>query len=340
MKLFPLIAQAFAMAISAEHIRQLYYQMMNDVKIQKFTILDVLHHFCSGMKSLYTQQVTDGLYVVRQSIGGAGFSAWSGIPRIIEDYAPQVTFEGDNTVMAHQCTNYLLKQAKKANQGKSRTKLDGAFTYLSELDALKTKRCSASGAAHFLNLEILDEALKVNAAYLLDRMLKTFKDNENVPKKDLNNLMYGEDLVELSNAHIRYVTFWNFRQRLEKGDLKCPNNVANLTNLCRLYGLWSIRHNCTPIFEAGYFSSGLPVGSWILEAIKIVLKELRPQMVNIVETAFPASDEGLQSAVGNSYGDIYETHLRWAKEGRMNQTKDAIPEGFLKYMTPILQAKL
>lgn len=42
----------------------------------------------------------DGMYLIRQSLGGAGFTAWSGIPRIIEDYSPQVTYEGDNTVMA------------------------------------------------------------------------------------------------------------------------------------------------------------------------------------------------------------------------------------------------
>jgi acyl-CoA oxidase len=37
---------------------------------------------------------------VRQALGGAGYTAWSGLPRLIEDYSPQVTFEGDNTVMA------------------------------------------------------------------------------------------------------------------------------------------------------------------------------------------------------------------------------------------------
>jgi hypothetical protein len=42
----------------------------------------------------------DNLMIIRQSLGGAGFSAWSGIPRLIEDFSPTVTFEGDNTVMA------------------------------------------------------------------------------------------------------------------------------------------------------------------------------------------------------------------------------------------------
>jgi len=40
------------------------------------------------------------LYLIRQSIGGAGYSAWSGMQEIIQEYSPDVTFEGDNTVMA------------------------------------------------------------------------------------------------------------------------------------------------------------------------------------------------------------------------------------------------
>jgi hypothetical protein len=58
--------------------------------------------------------------------------------------------------------------------------------------------------------------------------------------------------------------------------------------------------------------------------------------------SFGFSDAFLQSAVGNSYGDIYETHLKWAKDSRLNKTKlgDAIPDGFMDYMMPILKAKM
>ena len=91
----------------------------------------MLHHYCSGMKSVFSQEATDNLFVIRQSLGGAGYSAWSGIPRLIEDYNPNVTFEGDNTVMAQQSANFLFKELKKAKTGKSRMKHDPVFEYLS-----------------------------------------------------------------------------------------------------------------------------------------------------------------------------------------------------------------
>jgi len=65
--------------------------------------------------------------------------------------------------------------------------------------------------------------------------------------------------------------------------------------------------------------------------MKLVHSELRPQIVNIIES-LPEYDGYLLSAIGNRYGDIYETHLEWAKNSRLNHTKagDAIPDGFLE----------
>ena len=67
--------------------------------------------------------------------------------------------------------------------------------------------------------------------------------------------------------------------------------------------------------------------------------EMRPLVVGILESA-EVSDTLLQSAIGNSYGDIYETHLEWAKDSRLNKTKDAIPNGFMEYMMPVLKGKM
>ena len=56
------------------------------------------------------------------------------------------------------------------------------------------------------------------------------------------------------------------------------------------------------------------------------------------ETRIP--DNFLMSAIGNSYGDIYETHLEWAKDSRMNKTPGNVPKNFHKHLMPILKGKL
>jgi len=63
--------------------------------------------------------------------------------------------------------------------------------------------------------------------------------------------------------------------------------------------------------------------------------------VNIIES-LKIPDSLILSAVGNSHGDIYETHLEWAKNSRLNDTKigDAIPDGYMDHIMPILKAKM
>jgi hypothetical protein len=68
-----------------------------------------------------------GMDVCRQACGGAGFSSHSAIPDLLGDYAPVVSYEGDNTVMAKQNFNYIQKVLKKVAKGKKAT---GLFEYL------------------------------------------------------------------------------------------------------------------------------------------------------------------------------------------------------------------
>ena len=100
MKLFPLLALMFAHIFTGTKIVQMYEQLVEDIEKRDFSGMDLMHHLTAGGKSCYTQDSHDALYVIRQSLGGAGYSAWSGLPYLIEDYSPEVTYEGDNMVMA------------------------------------------------------------------------------------------------------------------------------------------------------------------------------------------------------------------------------------------------
>ena len=140
-----------------------------------------------------------------------------------------------------------------------------------------------------------------------------------VSKKDFINSVAANNIVKVSQLHIMYVTFVIFREKIEeKSYLKCPNNVKNLTNLCILLGLGLINDNISTCYQSGYLqNAGVDFSSLIFEAIKIVNLRIRPVALSIVES-LPISDEALCSAIGNSYGDIYETHLEWARASRCN----------------------
>ena len=120
---------------------------------------------------------------------------------------------------------------------------------------------------------------------------------------------------------------------------KNEKNKEHMMNILVLYGLRMLNNDQHGLYECGYFISGIKYSELILEAIKNINLKIRPIILPLVET-FAMKDDTLLSAIGNSYGDIYETHLEWAKGSRLNKNQDAIPDGFIKYMMPILKAKM
>lgn len=54
MKLFPQLAQIFAHTISNQYIIGKYEEMVEQMKHEKFDLLDLNHHFSSGFKAVQT----------------------------------------------------------------------------------------------------------------------------------------------------------------------------------------------------------------------------------------------------------------------------------------------
>jgi hypothetical protein len=113
-----------------------------------------------------------------------------------------------------------------------------------------------------------------------------------------------------------------------------------MTNLCILYGLNQIYLDPKGCYESGFFSSdkGVNFSDLVLQAIKLLNKQIRPYAVSLIES-IGFDDEELMSAIGNSYGDIYETHLEWAKGSKLNRIwgKDMIADGYMENIMPILK---
>jgi Acyl-CoA oxidase len=107
----------------------------------------------------------------------------------------------------------------------------------------------------------------------------------------------------MTKAHIILIIFITFRKSIDRLKTKCPKIKENIYNLCRLFALNELMIDSTACYDSGYFTS--KSGSYVMEAIKHLLVLLRPQMIPLVE-AFDHSDSVLVSAIGNSYGDIYE----------------------------------
>ena len=125
---------------------------------------------------------------------------------------------------------------------------------MSQFKELLSAKSKATQPEHFLDLDQIEEALKVNISFKISQILKHSKESsDKISKKDFVNSRYALDIVKASHAHIRYVAFWFFRNKVEGSSIKCEGVKKILKNLCMLYGLFTLNNDCQGCFESGYF---------------------------------------------------------------------------------------
>ena len=182
------------------------------------------------------------------------------------------------------------------------------FAYFKDAQGLLARKSGIKGVAETESLDRLEEAMAVRALYRIKRTMEQIikAEKDGVSDNERVHSLFAVDIVAMAQAHIMYIVFKLFRKAIEDGEhkIKCNGIKKNLTLLLRLFALYDIQNqDSSTLYEAGYFAPGTaPI---LLEATKKILVELRPQMIPLIESwEFP--DEVLISAIGNSYGDIYE----------------------------------
>lgn len=153
-----------------------------------------------------------------------------------------------------------------------------------------------------LDLNLLETALATRSAYKIRTTTKKLFNSKHSENENINSL-FAVDVVQMAHSHIMYVTFKYFIASIESTGFKCPNIKASLYNLAKIYALTELQQDCAALYETGYFQMG--TATLIQEALKVMMNTVRPQMIPLVE-AWGIPDSVLVSAIGNSYGDIYE----------------------------------
>jgi acyl-CoA oxidase len=79
-KFGPLLADSYVMCTVGCQLHSSRQVMNAELKVGKFRTMQLMHHFTSGLKSIYSQMAYEGIDLVRVNCGGAGYSVWSGLP--------------------------------------------------------------------------------------------------------------------------------------------------------------------------------------------------------------------------------------------------------------------
>ena len=251
-KLGPMVGDMIVLALGGKFLSKMHREMDEKIMQDDFKLLDIMHHYTSGFKSLFSQTAYENNDICRQSLGGVGISSHSLLPAIVNDYAPVAVFEGDNTVMAKQNVRYIQKKIKKSVNGKP---AKGFFEYLNHFVALCQAKSSARSLEEFLNIDHLDECLAVRAAYWCNRVIPGIAESKE-SKKRIYNDIFGQDIVSLSKMHMSYLALKIARDQIDTQTFKDPN-VKKLLELCvKVWCLNQLHKDSHALYETGFFKPG------------------------------------------------------------------------------------
>lgn len=80
-KFSPILADTYVMSMVALELTDLYNNIQEEISRGKFKTLDLMHHYTSGLKSLYSGMTYEHIETIRVNCGGAGYSVWSFLPQ-------------------------------------------------------------------------------------------------------------------------------------------------------------------------------------------------------------------------------------------------------------------
>jgi acyl-CoA oxidase len=300
--------------------------------IKNTDLLKELAASSAGLKSLTSQIAIHGAEDLRKTCGGNGYLLNSGIAALVSDYAWQVTAEGDMIILALSTARHITSTINKAFKGK---KVSGIFDYLNAIDSENfcTEKLRPKKLSCYTDLNDLQYLLDVFRFRSLEKNLAITKELnrlqsvEKLSNEDAWNKCSLE-LLAATYAHCYYVIVLNFISKIN--EMKTPNIKDILIKLFVLFATSYINeNNWSDIYNKEEMRH-------INTAIEIVLGEIRPQAVTLVDS-FGVPDGVLKSTIGRYDGNVYEALFDAAQKSTLNQSDPFL--GY-KYLKPHLNTNL
>ncbi|KAF9931001.1 hypothetical protein FBU30_011006 [Linnemannia zychae] len=338
-RLFPIIAAAYACSFTSKEMMRLYHLNIKNMASGDFSLLADVHASSSGLKSLTTTMAASSIEECRRACGGHGFSVFSGLPLLLQDYVPNVTWEGDNYMITQQTGRYLFKSfrdlvSKRVSGKFSASQINNpTLAYLNTYLENPNLKCPATTADQFHNPELQIAAFGHRAASMVAQVVHAL----DVQKRTWNSMLV--DIYNVSVAHCQFILVQNFILGI-RGEMPQPEGVtpivlsasakAALTDLSDLFAMHTIHKQPGEFLTSGYLDANQIslLGEAIMETMD---KKIRPNAIGLVD-AFAFPDYLLNSAIGAFDGRAYERYTEMATREPLNKTE--VVEGYETYIKP------
>ncbi|KAJ3379045.1 fatty-acyl coenzyme A oxidase [Lobulomyces angularis] len=354
-RLIPLVAQTFAMHFTGVEVNSIYEDLMTEMECLRpgdanaKAVLENLrdvHGTSAGLKAFCTWMCLKIIDECRQSLGGHGYSAYTGLSSLYSDFAVQCTWcdiiyitlviidfknrEGDNTILTLQAGRYLIGCYRDSKKGIKQPK---GVSYLNNLAGSLNKISNAKASEEIASLESLGEAFDFVVANVVKNAGEHF---ESLKAKGLSDEQAYEECSSsrllAAKLHSYGYLFHRFKDAVKKTIQ--PDLKSILEKLCLLYGLHTIQENSGSFLEYKYFNSTQI--DWVRERVTFYCKLLRKDCI-ILTDSWNLSDHIINSPLGRFDGNVYEHYFNLVKK---HHQPGAIPSYFNKEILPMLNRSL
>ncbi|EMS19847.1 acyl-CoA oxidase [Rhodotorula toruloides NP11] len=340
-RLLPLLSQAVAMGFTSYRMTALFEEMSGQLEslgsdsdeAETKEVLEKLketHATSAGLKAFCTWNALETIEKCRASLGGHGYSAYSGLPGMYADQAVQCTWEGDNTILTLQSGRSLVSSYADAVKGQ---KLPGGTAYLNGLPGVLTASCPSDEAT--LDLKTLEAGWDTVSANVVRQAYEKFEGAMKSGKGREEALeLCSQERFIAARVHTAGYMFRMFHEalvELAKDEPKDNGVIKTLDEICRLYGCWAIEENAAQFLKYKFFTPKQM--DIISNEVTSLCAELRKCAVLLTDS-FGFTDHIINSPFGRYDGNVYESYY--------NQVKAANPHSpvapyFERVIRPLIE---
>ncbi|KAG7528732.1 hypothetical protein FFLO_05958 [Filobasidium floriforme] len=304
-RLMPLMAQAIAIGFTSLILTNMYEELTQALETlepsdpnmhETLEKLKETHATSAGLKAFCTWACLETIEKCRQSCGGHGYSAYSTLPGMYQDFAVQCTWEGDNTILALQAGRSLVSSWESASRGKP---LPPGVSYLASTETLTNKSNSK------LDLGDIDKGWACVAANAVKKAAVDYARElgKGLSKDEAMERCSQSRFIAAKLHTIGYI-FRMVKQAAETHATGPEKDVLVLN--AKLYGLWQVEEQGAWFLKYGYFNAQQM--DTVQETVDKLCLDLRKIAIPVVDS-FAFSDHLVNSPLGRYDGRIYEAYF-------------------------------
>lgn len=307
-RLFPYLAATYALRIfctwfGALHINISVENLTGTVVEDSAARGMEVHALSCAAKPLCGWLARDAIQNCREACGGHGYLKAAGIGDLRNDNDANCTFEGENSLLLQQTSNWLITIWSRRHEITEKDTPLGSLNFLKNCDENLKNSCQWKTLEDIMEPCNLVQMYKWLTAYILkvtyekvNKLKQEGKSNWQAKNDSQSynavmlSVIYGENFI-LNN-------FYNTAKNFE--DVECRKVLLQLVSL---FGSFLLEKHMATLYIGGYFTQdqGLILREGILHRCSLLL----PNAVSLADTLAPP-DFCLNSVLGAADGEVYK----------------------------------